>query len=84
MLDQTLWVLTNQGKVYPLLVKDIPKGDNISLLSCLPNSVSAEGVTIVSIFVWPEPAEQQALLMLTEQGKIKRVALSESKGRSSH
>ncbi len=77
MLDQTLWVLTNQGKVYPLLVKDIPKGDNISLLSCLPNSVSAEGVTIVSIFVWPEPAEQQALLMLTEQGKIKRVALSE-------
>ncbi len=77
MLDQTLWVLTNQGKIYPLAVKDIPKGDNVSLLSCLPNSVSAEGVTIVSIFVWPEDADNQALLMLTQQGKIKRVALSE-------
>lgn len=77
MLDQTLWVLTNQGKIYPLAVKDIPKGDNVSLLSCLPNSVSAEGVTIVSTFVWPDDAENQALLMLTQQGKIKRVALSE-------
>ncbi len=77
MLDQTLWVLTSQGKIYPLAVKDIPKGDNVSLLSCLPNSVGAEGVTIVSIFVWPDDAENQALLMLTQQGKIKRVALSE-------
>lgn len=77
MLDQTLWVLTVQGKIFPLAVKDIPTGDRVSLLSCLPNSAGTDADSIVALFTWPEPAEAQSLLMLTQQGKIKRVSHSE-------
>lgn len=77
MLNEGLLVLTAQGKIYPLAVKDIPKGDGASLLSCLPSSAGTEDGTIVALFTLPEDAENQALLMLTKQGKIKRIALSE-------
>jgi DNA gyrase subunit A len=77
MLNEGLLVLTAQGKIYPLAVKDIPKGDGVSLLSCLPSSARAEDGAIVALFTLPEDAENQALLMLTKQGKIKRIALSE-------
>ena len=77
MLNEGLLVLTAQGKIYPLAVKDIPKGDGVSLLSCLPSSAGTEDGAIVALFTLPEDAENQALLMLTKQGKIKRIALSE-------
>ncbi len=77
MLNEGLLVLTAQGKIYPLAVKDIPKGEGISLLSCLPSSAGTENGTIVALFTLPEDSENQALLMLTTQGKIKRIALSE-------
>ena len=77
MFNEGLLVLTAQGKIYPLAVKDIPKGDGVSLLSCLPSSAGTEDGTIVALFTLPEDAENQALLMLTKQGKIKRIALSE-------
>jgi len=77
MLNEGLLVLTAQGKIYPLVVKDIPKGDGVSLLSCLPSSAGTEDGAIVALFTLPEDAENQALLMLTKQGKIKRIALSE-------
>ena len=77
MLDEELLVLTVHGKIYPLAVKDIPKGDGVSLLSCLPSSAGTENGTIVALFTLPEDADDQALLILTKQGKIKRIALSE-------
>ncbi len=77
MLNEGLLVLTAQGKIYPLAVKDIPKGDGVSLLSCLPSSAGTENGAIVALFTLPDDAENQALLMLTKQGKIKRIALSE-------
>jgi len=77
MLNEGLLVLTAQGKIYPLAVKDIPKGDGVSLLSCLPSSAGTEDGALVALFTLPEDAENQALLMLTKQGKIKRIALSE-------
>ncbi len=77
MLNEGLLVLTAQGKIYPLAVKDIPKGEGVSLLSCLPSSAGTEDGAIVALFTLPEDAENQALLMLTKQGKIKRIALSE-------
>ena len=77
MLDEELLVLTVHGKIYPLAVKDIPKGDGVPLLSCLPSSAGTEAGTIVALFTLPEDADDQALLILTKQGKIKRIALSE-------
>lgn len=77
MLDEGVLVLTAHGKIYPLALKDIPKGDGASLLSCLPSSAGTDEGAIVGLFTLPEDAENQALLMLTKQGKIKRIALSE-------
>ncbi len=78
-INDTLMVLTSSGKVYPLLVKDIPPGSGDAqgtpIVTLLPSSASTD--TIASVFLLPEDLENQALLLLTQQGKIKRIALSD-------
>jgi DNA gyrase subunit A len=78
-VNDTLMVLTSSGKVYPLLVKDIPPGSGdaqgTSIVTLLPSSASTDA--IASVFLLPDDLENQALLLLTQQGKIKRIALSD-------
>ena len=81
-VNDTLIVLTRSGKAFPLSVKDIPQasGDTPGrpLLELLPSSASHEGSdAIASVFLLPDDLENQALLLLTVQGKIKRIALTE-------
>ena len=81
-VNDTLIVLTRSGKAFPLRVKDIPQASGSApgkpLLELLPSSVSSEGpYAIASVFLLPDDLENQGLLLLTVQGKIKRIALTE-------
>ncbi len=80
-INDTLIVLTRSGKAFPLNVKDIPPGSGDAMgtpiVNLLPSSISADADEIAQVFLLPEDLENQALLMLTQQGKIKRIALRE-------
>lgn len=80
---QELLVLTHSGKAYTVRVDDIPQTHRQSkgtpLITLLPLSAQGnEPETIVAQFVLvPEFLESLDLIMLTTQGRIKRVPLSE-------
>lgn len=85
--DRNLVILTPSGKAYPLKVSDIPTSTGrdrgtpiVSLLSPSATKESA-GRTLseltVAHFILPENSEATDLVTLTEQGKIKRLPLSE-------
>jgi DNA gyrase subunit A len=71
--------ITDIGKAYPVNVSDVPPINiqPIPLLSLLPKSAQRDSQKIVSIFFLSENLENQDLLLLTNQGKIKRLQLSE-------
>jgi DNA gyrase subunit A len=84
--EEELIVATTDGKAYPLRIRDIPptlgsdRGTLItSLIPALPDNTD-ESV----IFSLPTPDEaaddMQQLLLLTTQGKIKRILLQELSG----
>ncbi len=79
---QTLVVMTRSGKAYPVRVSDIPqvsggKSRGTPLVTLLP--VAAQGMpdSIAGSFILPEDLDDQYLLLLTEQGRLKRLPLSE-------
>ncbi|MGB5768976.1 MAG: DNA topoisomerase (ATP-hydrolyzing) [Crocosphaera sp.] len=71
--------ITDIGKAYPVNVSDVPPLDiqPIPLLSLLPKSAQRDSKKVVSTFFLSENLENQDLLLLTNQGKIKRLELSE-------
>ena len=77
--NQELVVITSGGKAYPVKVRDIPPAAGLErgtpLVSLLPEAVRSE--TIVGHFFPPEPANTLTLILLTQQGRIKRLSLSE-------
>ncbi len=90
--DQNLVVLTRTGKAYPLKVNDIPLASNrsttrhenkgIPLVTLLPPSATKEVTDarreiIVTQFVLNETENNKDLIMLTQNGKIKRLSLSD-------
>ncbi|MEB3342413.1 DNA topoisomerase (ATP-hydrolyzing) [Okeania sp.] len=90
--DRTLVLLTRTGKAFPLKVNDIPAISNRStirndnkgapLVSLLPPSATKEMTDtrkeiIVAQFVLHEVEENKDLIMLTQNGKIKRLSLSD-------
>ncbi|MBW4488605.1 MAG: DNA gyrase subunit A [Trichocoleus desertorum ATA4-8-CV12] len=90
VVNQTLWtntaqellVFTRSGKAYTIKVGDIPvstgrnaKGTPLVIL--LPNAVQGDPETISSQLLIPENVEELSLVMLTRQGRAKRVPLSE-------
>ena len=90
--DKTLVLLTRTGKAYPLKVNDIPAASNrsttrhenkgVPLITLLPPSATKEITDsrreiIVAQFVLNEAEENQDLIMLTQNGKIKRLSLSD-------
>ena len=72
-------VITDSGKAYPVAVQDVPPADiqPIPLLSLLPKSAQRDANKVIDAFFLPETTETQDLLLLTQQGKIKRIQLSE-------
>jgi DNA gyrase subunit A len=74
-----LVVITSGGKAYPVKVRDIPpaagRKEGIPLVSLLPDTTQSE--TVVAHFMVPDALETLSLILLTQQGRIKRLPMSE-------
>ncbi len=74
-----LVVVTSGGKTYPIKVRDIPpaagRKNGTPLISLLPDVAQSE--TVVAHFMLPDTPENFTLILLTQQGKIKRLPCSE-------
>ena len=76
--QSTLWVFSHLGKVYPLAMAAIPPADSqapIALMSLLPKGAQTE--QWVSQVFSPLSLSDQDLLLLTRQGRLKRLAGTE-------
>ena len=89
-VNQTLWtntaqellVFTRSGKAYTIKVGDIPvsTGRNAKgtpVVTLLPNAAQGDPETISAQLLIPENVEELSVVMLTQQGRAKRVPLSE-------
>jgi DNA gyrase subunit A len=81
--QQELLVFTRSGKAYSLSIKDIPQTPRNSkgapLIMMLPSAVQSTGDpdTIAAQLVYPAEDESYDIALVTQQGRIKRVALSD-------
>lgn len=82
--QQDLVVFTRSGKVYPVRVGDIPttsgKARGMPLVTLLPNAGKVEPEALVASFLLSEENQDSDVLLLTHQGKIKRLPLAEFTG----
>jgi DNA gyrase subunit A len=81
-IGQTLILITGSGKAYPLPIKAIPRlelaPDGTALSSLLPASAQADGANpVIFSFFLPDDLEDQFIILVTQQGKIKRLPLAE-------
>ncbi|HEY9844740.1 MAG TPA: DNA gyrase subunit A, partial [Candidatus Caenarcaniphilales bacterium] len=78
-LSDDLLLLTRSGKAYAVKVEDIPassaRARGTPLVSLLPPAAQSE--TIASQFVLSAYPEHVQVILLTQQGRIKRLPLSE-------
>lgn len=79
--EQELVVLTGSGKVYPVKVGDIPPTSGRAargtpLVSLLPSAAQGATEAIVTNFLLPNRSTTN-LLLLTQQGRMKRLSLSD-------
>ncbi|MBD2207525.1 DNA gyrase subunit A [Calothrix sp. FACHB-1219] len=79
---QDLLVLTSGGKVYPVRVGDIPVITSRSpkgkpLITMLSSTAQGTQEAVINRFVIPENADTTQIILLTKQGRIKRLALEE-------
>ena len=74
-----LVVVTSGGKAYPVKVRDIPPAAGLvtgtPLVNLLPDAAQTESV--VAHFMLSDAPETLTLILLTQQGRIKRVPVSE-------
>ncbi|OUL27160.1 DNA topoisomerase IV [Nostoc sp. RF31YmG] len=80
--EKDLLVLTSGGKVYPVTVGDIPVITGRSpkgrpLITMLSNTAQGTQEAVVNRFVLPENSEVTQMILLTKQGRIKRLSLEE-------
>jgi len=77
--QQEFVVITNAGKAYPIKVRDIPpaagRKQGIPLISLLPEAAQTESV--IAHLMLPEATDTLSLILLTQQGRIKRLPLFE-------
>ncbi len=80
-LSEDLLVFTRSGKAYAIKVSDIPATFNRArgtpLLALLPESAQEASETIATQFVLAEYPQATQVVLLTQQGRIKRVPLAE-------
>lgn len=78
---QTLVVMTRSGKAYAIKVSDLPqvsgKSRGTPLVTLLPAAAQGMPDSIAGSFILPEDTDDQYVLLLTEQGRLKRLPLSE-------
>ncbi|AKG21985.1 DNA gyrase subunit A [Calothrix sp. 336/3] len=80
--EKDLLILTNGGKVYPIGVGEIspttgrvPRGT--PLITLLTNTAQAATEGVIRRFVLPENPETAEMLLVTKQGRIKRLSMTE-------
>jgi DNA gyrase subunit A len=78
-IGQMLTVLLHTGKAYNLVVKAIPRievePEGLPIEQLLPTG--AQGDRVISTFTLPEDLASQFLILLTAQGRIKRLPATE-------
>ncbi|MEJ6484592.1 DNA gyrase subunit A [Nostoc punctiforme UO1] len=80
--QKDLLILTGGGKVYPVNVGEIPPTTGRSprgkpLITMLSNTAQGAQEAVVSRFLLPDNLETQQMILLTKQGRIKRLSLGE-------
>lgn len=80
--EKDLLVLTAGGKVYPVNVGEIPPTTGRSprgkpLITMLSSTAQGAQEGVVSRFLLPENLETRQMILLTKQGRIKRLSLEE-------
>jgi DNA gyrase subunit A len=80
--EKDLLILTSAGKVYPVKVGDIPPTTGRSprgtpLITLLTNTAQEATEAVVSRFLLPDNPETADMILLTKQGRIKRLSLME-------
>ncbi len=81
--EKELLVLTSSGKVYPVKVADIPPTTGRSprgtpLITLLSNTAQEAAETAIGRFLLPEdPQKSTDVILLSKQGRIKRLSLME-------
>ena len=80
--DKDLLVITSSAKVYPIRVGDIPlaTGRNprgTPLITLLSSTAQGATEAILNRFLLPENPESSEMILLTKQGRIKRLPLVE-------
>ena len=80
--EKDLLILTAGGKVYPIKVGEIPPTTGRSprgkpLITMLSSTAQGAQEAVVSRFLLPENLETSQMILLTKQGRIKRLSLGE-------
>ncbi len=74
--EKALIVITNNGKAYPI-TPDQLKNSKQNLFNLLSKTVQRDSKSIVGHFFAPEGEKRPEIVLLTTQGRIKRIAFSE-------
>ncbi|MBD2570309.1 DNA gyrase subunit A [Anabaena lutea] len=80
--EKDLLILNSGGKVYPVKVGEIPATTGRSprgtpLITMLTSTAQGNAEAVVSRFVLPETSATTEMILLTKQGRIKRLSLEE-------
>ncbi len=80
--EKDLLILSAGGKVYPVKVGEIPPTTGRSprgkpLITMLSSTAQGAQEAVVSRFLLPENLETKQMILLTKQGRIKRLSLGE-------
>jgi DNA gyrase subunit A len=79
--QQDLVILTRSGKAYPVRVGDVPAGSGkakgVPLVTLLPSAGKGEPESMVANFLICDETLEKDLLLVTQQGKIKRLPFTE-------
>ncbi|WP_016950151.1 DNA gyrase subunit A [Anabaena sp. PCC 7108] len=80
--DKDLLILNSGGKVYPVKVGEIPATTGRSprgtpLITMLTSTAQGNVEAVVSRFILPETPATTEMILLTKQGRIKRLSLEE-------
>ena len=72
-------MVSDRGKAYPILIKEIPPVSiaRLPLLELLSKTAQRDAEKIVGQFFFPESTIHQDLLLISQNGRLKRLSLNE-------
>ncbi|MFM6056850.1 MAG: DNA topoisomerase (ATP-hydrolyzing) subunit A [Microcystis aeruginosa] len=75
-------VILDNAKAYPIAIREVPPQANQPVLisSLLTKTAQKESEAVLNQFFLTEPQKNQELLLLSQQGRIKRLSINELEG----